>query len=424
MSRCPVCECAVYKVEEIFALGRIWHKACFKCGAFGKSGGCHRSLQPGQFLDHEQEPFCTACYEKLYKPKGFGFGNSLTSTEIPSTIESLHKPDVETPLKSPQSSSNPSIHSSTSPTKPSISTTIKTSTEAKLPDKSDAPKPPLQSSNSRRNISGSLGLVAMLQSQNRTIDTGTNKKDDYIPFIDKHTVANNQENTLSSSVTKSFSSSIVPIQKVSSPSKVSSTGENTISKNPSGTYEDNVNQEAIVITSNTTTTTSNTINESAPSTSTSSLATPTTPISKKLPQSTSSSAIESPTVGLNSNENNHIKSPPSALSTSTTHAIPNIIPPKLNQSHSFKSSTNATPTSTPTPPNKIFTEKKSVTNTTLSSIATNTAATSSNLSVPSTASPPPPPPIVTLVKPISATKDPHPSATYVGDGDEVDESEW
>jgi cysteine and glycine-rich protein len=74
--KCTICAKTVYKVEEVNAVGRIWHKACFKCG--GASGnGCGRGLTLDKYVDHENQPFCNACYSKLFKPKGFGFGTNM-----------------------------------------------------------------------------------------------------------------------------------------------------------------------------------------------------------------------------------------------------------------------------------------------------------------------------------------------------------
>jgi peroxiredoxin len=84
--KCCICEKTVYAVEEVSALGRIWHKSCFKCG--GSTGlGCGRTVVIGQYLDHDKEPFCSACYNKTFKPKGFGFGSAALNTEEKTQIE-------------------------------------------------------------------------------------------------------------------------------------------------------------------------------------------------------------------------------------------------------------------------------------------------------------------------------------------------
>lgn len=71
----------VYKVEETKALNRIYHKTCFKCGCGPDSkqdgNACKKSLKLNDYVDHSGEPYCTPCYGKLFKPKGYGFSNTL-----------------------------------------------------------------------------------------------------------------------------------------------------------------------------------------------------------------------------------------------------------------------------------------------------------------------------------------------------------
>eukprot|EP01041_Mallomonas_annulata_P010832 gene10832-22601_t len=89
--RCCICTKAVYKVEEVNALNKIWHKTCFTCGAgagnvnaTGSSSniGCGKVLVAGQYCDRDNDPFCTACYNKNFKPKGIGYGTALGDTGI------------------------------------------------------------------------------------------------------------------------------------------------------------------------------------------------------------------------------------------------------------------------------------------------------------------------------------------------------
>mmetsp|Transcript_7358 Transcript_7358/g.10958 ORF Transcript_7358/g.10958 Transcript_7358/m.10958 type:complete len:518 (-) Transcript_7358:204-1757(-) len=78
--KCTVCAKTVYKMEEVSAVGRIWHTTCFTCGGgLADTPGCKRVLRRDGYLDHDSEPFCQACYSKLFKPKGFGFGASLST---------------------------------------------------------------------------------------------------------------------------------------------------------------------------------------------------------------------------------------------------------------------------------------------------------------------------------------------------------
>ena len=36
------------------------------------------------YVDHDSEPFCQACYNRHFKPKGYGFGGSTFSTDYSS----------------------------------------------------------------------------------------------------------------------------------------------------------------------------------------------------------------------------------------------------------------------------------------------------------------------------------------------------
>jgi hypothetical protein len=76
-------------MEEIIAVGRVWHNSCFVCSGT-KGDGCKRTLTRDNYLDHENQPYCQACYSKLFKPKGFGYGNTLNTDygPGPETVES------------------------------------------------------------------------------------------------------------------------------------------------------------------------------------------------------------------------------------------------------------------------------------------------------------------------------------------------
>ena len=76
------CQCAkpVYKMEEVIALGKVWHKTCFTCGK-GFTDGCNKTLRLDNYLDHDNAPYCTSCHTKLFKPKGYG--NAGMSTYVP-----------------------------------------------------------------------------------------------------------------------------------------------------------------------------------------------------------------------------------------------------------------------------------------------------------------------------------------------------
>lgn len=62
-------------------MGHTWHKACFTCGVLGKDTGCNRTMNRENYQDHDGAPYCNSCYGRLYKPKGFGYGNTLNTEE-------------------------------------------------------------------------------------------------------------------------------------------------------------------------------------------------------------------------------------------------------------------------------------------------------------------------------------------------------
>lgn len=78
--KCYLCDKSVFKAEEQIAVGQTWHKTCFTCG--GKnSDGCKRVLKLDGYLDHDKEPYCNACYSKLFRPKGFNLASGINTEE-------------------------------------------------------------------------------------------------------------------------------------------------------------------------------------------------------------------------------------------------------------------------------------------------------------------------------------------------------
>ena len=65
--KCPVCTKSVYAAEQVLAIGRSYHKACFKCS------DCRKWLDSTSANDHDGALFCKNCYGKAHGPKGFGF---------------------------------------------------------------------------------------------------------------------------------------------------------------------------------------------------------------------------------------------------------------------------------------------------------------------------------------------------------------
>jgi len=165
MVHCTVCFKPVYQAEEIKALGLIWHKACFKCGT-NTEFGCRRVLRAGEFLDNNNNPFCNGCYGKLFKPKGVGFGNALSSTEtVLNSSQAISTSLSNVSIEDKVNSGNLPIRSS------SASAAVVAGSPSPLPSLS-APTPtssiPPQAlfiDGVKPNRLGSAGLVALLQSQ-------------------------------------------------------------------------------------------------------------------------------------------------------------------------------------------------------------------------------------------------------------------
>lgn len=93
--KCTICAKSVYKMEEMVAVGRVWHLNCFTCGG-SSTEGCKRVLKRDGYVDHENNPFCTTCHNKLYRPKGFGYGNTLNTDYGPVAHEDAAAADTAT----------------------------------------------------------------------------------------------------------------------------------------------------------------------------------------------------------------------------------------------------------------------------------------------------------------------------------------
>eukprot|EP01099_Mayorella_cantabrigiensis_P002025 TRINITY_DN1882_c0_g1_i1.p1 TRINITY_DN1882_c0_g1~~TRINITY_DN1882_c0_g1_i1.p1 ORF type:complete len:549 (-),score=84.03 TRINITY_DN1882_c0_g1_i1:111-1757(-) len=76
--KCPVCGKAVYFNEKITAIGKDFHKTCFKCQE------CSKVLRGGEYTEREEDIFCKACYAKLFSTAGYGYGGTLSSADKPS----------------------------------------------------------------------------------------------------------------------------------------------------------------------------------------------------------------------------------------------------------------------------------------------------------------------------------------------------
>ncbi|KAK7098123.1 cysteine and glycine-rich protein 1-like isoform X2 [Littorina saxatilis] len=72
---CARCGGAVFFAERIAGMGKVYHKACFKCSA------CSKSLDSTLLTQHEDNIYCKACYGKNFGPRGFGYGTAMVYTE-------------------------------------------------------------------------------------------------------------------------------------------------------------------------------------------------------------------------------------------------------------------------------------------------------------------------------------------------------
>ncbi|CAF0769767.1 unnamed protein product [Rotaria sp. Silwood1] len=65
---CPRCSKCVYSAEEVKAAGKSFHKRCYTCAH------CKKSINAGRYSEHEGELYDNNCYQRLFGPKGIGYG--------------------------------------------------------------------------------------------------------------------------------------------------------------------------------------------------------------------------------------------------------------------------------------------------------------------------------------------------------------
>jgi ribosomal protein L37E len=97
MDKCSKCSKTVYPTERFNALGKAWHKACFKCTT------CNATLQLGSEQQHDGLLYCKRCHQANFGPGGYGFGGGGGALSSYSWNTNVHeyKPPKE-PVKSNQ----------------------------------------------------------------------------------------------------------------------------------------------------------------------------------------------------------------------------------------------------------------------------------------------------------------------------------
>ncbi|CAF4018546.1 unnamed protein product [Adineta steineri] len=65
---CPRCSKTVYLAEEVKAAGKSFHKSCYTCAH------CKKSINAARYCEHEGELYDNNCYQRLFGPKGVGYG--------------------------------------------------------------------------------------------------------------------------------------------------------------------------------------------------------------------------------------------------------------------------------------------------------------------------------------------------------------
>jgi hypothetical protein len=106
--KCYICEKSVFKVEELKALDRVYHKSCFRCSGKAKNG-CEKVLSLTDYVDRKgddgtKEPYCRSCYNKLYAPKGM---NSAAGMSMDDSVSKIKKPESEPEAKKVEAAAPP-----------------------------------------------------------------------------------------------------------------------------------------------------------------------------------------------------------------------------------------------------------------------------------------------------------------------------
>ncbi|CAH8864057.1 unnamed protein product [Trichobilharzia szidati] len=101
---CPVCSKNVYFAEEVRAMGRAFHRQCFKCCQ------CSKALDSFTANDHKGFLYCKSCYAKNYGPHIYGFSTNGVSAKSCYDLRDYMKSDGCTNSHSPMSYSQTYQH--------------------------------------------------------------------------------------------------------------------------------------------------------------------------------------------------------------------------------------------------------------------------------------------------------------------------
>lgn len=78
-NKCAKCAKSVPMPEERRACDLYWHIDCFTCGGL-QSDGCKKKLTLDGYTSRGSDPYCRACYNRLFGAKGFVGGSATINT--------------------------------------------------------------------------------------------------------------------------------------------------------------------------------------------------------------------------------------------------------------------------------------------------------------------------------------------------------
>jgi hypothetical protein len=86
-NKCAKCDKTVGFADKVAALGKMYHKECFRCST------CSMVLRQGEWCENNNNPYCRVCHTAGFGPKGFGHGQGMAlGVEIGKTAGSSTLP--------------------------------------------------------------------------------------------------------------------------------------------------------------------------------------------------------------------------------------------------------------------------------------------------------------------------------------------